>query len=221
MVSQKAKEKITELMEMGSDTFDVRQVGKPRKPGLHTGLGYFEFIRELFAAIETIPGKQLTNAGIVVVVKREYGKYKEIIANIENKNTKASVNWLRHMYNRGLINNPRKTVGPPPHISLRYGIPIQDTDRARETYLGGGKVALVPVERSRGKRQLTREELRDECLYYEIKDDRFFKKEEFKEANWNKLIKDYLTREKGQRKRGRAKRGTGKGINGRTRSIPS
>ena len=88
-----------------------------RTHGKKTGLGIMAFWATLFEGNEILPkGKKMTNAEIERQVRLEFPHEKTLLENLDSG--RQSVNYYRHLYNKGRMNRPKGT--PPETLSYRY-----------------------------------------------------------------------------------------------------
>lgn len=196
----KRKRSVLEIMHEGTGVFDPRAVRKGRCPGKTTKIGFYRFMYDLFRAMEVHPDKVLSNTGIEKIIRNEFAAYPKIVEAMtgSSKPGQQNVNYLRAQYNRGELCSTPYDEPVPKRISLRYGIPRtgEGASIAREILLEGKTPALVPVNLRSGDRGLTREEIREECLRYNIRDDRYFSGKERQDSAWKKLRLKLAVKEK-------------------------
>jgi|TARA_R110000824_G_scaffold229932_3_gene417540 hypothetical protein len=88
-----------------------------RTHGKRTGLGIMAFWATLFEGNELLPkSKKMTNAEIERQVRSEFPHEQTLLENLDSG--RQSVNYYRHLYNKGRMSKPKGT--PPQHISFRY-----------------------------------------------------------------------------------------------------
>lgn len=121
-----------------------------RSKGRKTGLGVRVYIWNLFTLNERDGTQKLTNAMISHNVREEFPDRHRLLAGMDSG--RQSVNWWRHLYNKGVLLKPK---GKPSRISLRYN------DR--------GKV----VDTRTGLVEIDHDAIAELCEKYEINDDRY------------------------------------------------
>jgi len=88
-----------------------------RTHGRRTGLGIMAFWATLFEGNELLPkSKKMTNAELERQVRSEFPHEQTLLENLDSG--RQSVNYYRHLYNKGRMSKPKGT--PPQHISFRY-----------------------------------------------------------------------------------------------------
>ena len=128
--TSKERAKENARAKLKSDKVDVSQLDKlldiqktvdpPRKTWYRThgkisGMGIMAFWATLFEGNETLSkSKKMTNAEIERQIRLEFPHEETLMENLDSG--RQSVNYYRHLYNRGRMN---KDV-PPTQISYRY-----------------------------------------------------------------------------------------------------
>lgn len=196
------KRSVLEILQEGTGVFDPRYVRKGRCPGKTTKIGFYRFMYDLFRTMEIHPDKKITNSGIEKIIRNEFAAYPKIVQAMTglSKPGQQNVNYLRAQYNRGELCSTPYDEPIPKRISLRYGIPRSGAGakEARIILTDGKTPELVPVNLRSGDRGLTREEIRAECLRYNIRDDRYFNSKERADPAWKKLRWKLAQQEKEQ-----------------------
>lgn len=88
-----------------------------RTHGKKTGLGIMSFWATLFEGNELLPrAKKMTNAEIDRQVRLEFPHEQVLLDNLDSG--RQSVNYYRHLYNKGRMSRPKGTA--PEFLSFRY-----------------------------------------------------------------------------------------------------
>jgi hypothetical protein len=119
-----AKAKAAKVSSSNLDKIlDIRNTPDPvrktwyRTHGKKTGLGIMAFWATLFEGNELLSkSKKMTNAELERQVRAEFPHEKTLLENLDSG--RQSVNYYRHLYNKGRMSKPKGT--PPEYISFRY-----------------------------------------------------------------------------------------------------
>ena len=83
------------------------------------------FWATLFEGNELLPkSKKMTNAELERQVRAEFPHEKTLLENLDSG--RQSVNYYRHLYNKGRMSKPKGT--PPEYISFRYNSDGESVD---------------------------------------------------------------------------------------------
>lgn len=193
---------IEDALMAGPILYDRKKAAPLHHVGRRTKMGWYEYLYEAFHFIELRPENRMTQATLLDRICTEFSAYPALITPLRRIGGMTRITRFRYLYNQGWLPSPEFRRPPPKRISLRWGIPLLgETGEAMRQWLKdnpGQHPVLVAINVSSEKHEVTDDDIRSRCLWFEIKDDRYFTKKECTDAVFTKLRKEWEKTEKGQ-----------------------